>query len=111
VDIGIGKLDIGIGRSGYWLLAKIHKYRPKYWNISAKIPGIGHILAKMQISVSLADMFCNYILVSILAKIWGRNIYRYMLDPYRANPTSIMTNGIEYLPSALELVYLHLLFS
>ena len=36
--------------------SKIHGYRPKYQHISAKIPGIGQISAKMKISVSVADM-------------------------------------------------------
>jgi hypothetical protein len=37
---------------------KIHRYRPKYRHISAKIPVIGQLSAKMKISVSVsvADM-------------------------------------------------------
>jgi hypothetical protein len=48
IDIGY----IGIGQ----MSVKIHGYRPKYRHISAKIPVIGKILAKMKISVSVADM-------------------------------------------------------
>ena len=50
LDIGY----IGIGQ----ISAKIHGYRSKYRHISARIPGIGQISAKMKISVSVsvADM-------------------------------------------------------
>ena len=50
LDIGY----IGIGQ----ISAKIHGYRPKYRHISAKIPVIGQISAKIKISVlvSVADM-------------------------------------------------------
>ena len=45
IDIGY----IGIGQ----ISVKIHGYRPKYWHISAKIPVIGQISAKLKISVSV----------------------------------------------------------
>jgi hypothetical protein len=50
IDIGY----IGIGQ----ISVKMHGYRPKYRHISAKIPVIGQISAKMKItvSVSVADM-------------------------------------------------------
>jgi hypothetical protein len=38
------------------IFAQIHGYRPKYRHISAKIPVIDQISAKMKISVSVADM-------------------------------------------------------
>ena len=46
LDIG----NIGIGQ----ISVKIHGYRPKYRHISAKIPVIGQISAKMEISVSVS---------------------------------------------------------
>ena len=38
------------------ILAKIHRYQPKYRRISNKIPVISQINAKMEIFVSEADM-------------------------------------------------------
>jgi hypothetical protein len=46
IDIGY----IGIGQ----ISVKIHGYQPKYRHISAKVPVIGQILAKMKISVSVS---------------------------------------------------------
>jgi hypothetical protein len=51
-----------IGYSGYPLhrfrpnIGKIFGYWPEYWQISAKISVICQMLAKMKISVSMADI-------------------------------------------------------
>jgi hypothetical protein len=76
IDIG----HIGIGQ----ISVKIHGYQQKYRHISAKIPVIGQISAKMIIlvSVSVADM-----LVLIYQYRYRQKYrYRYQLDRYRFNP-------------------------
>ena len=59
IDIGY----IGIGQ----ISVKMHGYWPKYRHISAKIPVIGKISAKMKISVSVS-------VADILVQIY---LYRY----------------------------------
>ena len=49
-NIDIGYISIG------QISVKIHGYRPKYRHISAKIPVIGQISAKMKILLLVADI-------------------------------------------------------
>jgi hypothetical protein len=69
---------IGIGQ----VSVKILGYRPKYRQISDKIPVIGQ---DENISIGIGGRYVGAN-ISVSAKISAGRIYRYRLDPYRSNP-------------------------